>query len=102
MHRAIEYGGHTWQLARVIRSHGAPIRLSGRPEPTVAQVGMAMSSGRPTYLHFTATEAPDQLTGFSGQGSGGTGPYWVPAGAQVRVTRSTPGALGVGIYERAD
>jgi hypothetical protein len=102
MDRTIEYGGHTWSLAEVDRSSGSPIRLNGRRDPTVAQVNLAVHSNKPTFLTFLATETSDQKSGFGGPGSGSTGPFWVPSGATVRATRSTPGAFGVGIYTRAD
>ena len=100
--QTIEYGGHTWRLAALHRSDGSPIKVSRRPRPTVAQVVMKTIVGKPTYLHFTATEAPDQSFGASGQGAGVSGPYWVPADAVVRASRSTPGAFGVAIYTRTD
>jgi hypothetical protein len=99
---AVEYGGHTWHLHDVVRSRTSPIRLRGGQQTSIAEVVMRMSSGAPTDLRFHATGMPTQRTGFSGRGSGSTGPYWVPAGADVRVTRSTPGALGLGVYTLAD
>jgi hypothetical protein len=61
---------------------------------------MKTLAGKPTYLNLTATEAPDRMSGFSGQGASGSGPYWIPAGAVVRATRPTPGVFGVGIFTR--
>jgi hypothetical protein len=103
MDRTIEYGGHTWRLAETRESNGSPLRFRIDVEnPAIVQVGMRLPSSKPTYLHLLASGMPLQQTGFSGKGGGTTGPYWAPAGARVRVTRSTPGAFGVGIYTRAD
>jgi hypothetical protein len=103
MDRTIEYGGHTWRLAGTRQSSGSPLRFRVDPEsPAIVEVGMRITSSKPTYLHLLASGMPLQESGFSGKGGGASGPYWAPAGADVRVTRSTPGALGVGIYTRTD
>ena len=98
----VEYGGHTWRLSTGSRTHTSPLELTGGPVPSLAVVAMRLGRGATTQILFHATGMPVDQTGFSGQGSGSTGPYWIPANAQVRVTRSTPGALGVGIYTRDD
>jgi hypothetical protein len=80
----------------------SPVRFTGGAEPSLAIVTLAMDRGVTTRMRFHATGMPLDETAFSGQGAGSTGPYWVPARAQVKVTRSTPGTLGVGIYTRND
>ena len=102
MYHAMEYGGHTWHLHDILRSITSPIRFGGGPQPSIAEVAMRMGSGARTTLRFHAAGMPVQQTAFAGQGSGGSGPYWIPSGAEVRVTRSTPGAFGVGVYSRDD
>lgn len=103
MDRTIEYGGHTWRLTGTRESTGSPLRFRIDPDtPAIVQVGMRITSDNPTYLHLLASGMPLQESGFSGKGGGATGPYWAPAGAEVRVTRSTPGDFGVGIYTRTD
>ena len=103
MDRTIEYGGHTWRLAGTRESSASPLRFRIDPDhPAIVQVGMQITSSKPTFLHLLASGMPLQESGFSGTGGGATGPYWAPAGADVRVTRSTPGTFGVGIYTRTD
>ena len=102
VYHAMEYGGHTWHLHDILRSITSPIRFGGGPQPSIAEVAMRMGSGARTTLRFHAAGMPVQQTAFAGQGSGGSGPYWIPSGAEVRVTRSTPGAFGVGVYSRDD
>jgi hypothetical protein len=100
--RVIEYGGHSWVLGRAIRMPASPVRFTGGVEPSLAVVTLPMDRAGITRMSFHATGMPLDQTAFSGQGAGSTGPYWVPAGARVTVTRSTPGSLGVGIYTRND
>ena len=99
--RVLEYAGHTWDFRRAVVKHASPLRYTTGSEPSLAVV--ALRFGRaPTDLSFSATGMPTQRSGFAGEGSGSTGPFWVPSDAHVQVTVSRPGALGVGIYERDD